>query len=495
MPKHFLFFFSALLLPLFFRSCLKKNKLSHTNPYYPQSPDYTNLTATNRAPVINSFTATAYTIDKKSQTILNVNAADPDNDTLLYSYSIISGQGILGGNSGSSETFTATNKSGSVTIQVNVSDTNGSVVSESLVISVRKSWVLVGGTLRDQNNTLKHAEIALDSQNNIYIAYYSDGSPAKFFVKKYENGAWTNVGAPVEDNGYGLDMELDKNSTPYIAYKEAHPENKITVRCYTNSSWTVVGSENSIASGDVRWDIFDLEFDHNNTPSLAFADTGSNDCVRFVQFSGGFWQQIGATLPAQTNTNSVQSVDLEFDADGTPYIAYTTNGVSVKKLNKTTTNWEFIATNNLARGSEHISGLETGAGSVDLFIDEYQLYFCMEKAAASQLCFLEYTTDSWQITGQIGFTPDSAEGPCIAFDSAGVPYVSFWDYNNQDGGWTLPGIMSYQGSSWEYLNFTSFNQTATPMYGHDTPCVISTNDIPYIVYPGNDYKIRVLAYL
>jgi N-acetylneuraminic acid mutarotase len=95
------------------------------------------LTGTNQAPTISSFTAAAGTIfntgaDTKTVT---VSATDPDSDTLTYSYSVISGLGSASGTT-TTGTYTSGTASGMSAARVTVSDPYGGQATSDVQIKV-----------------------------------------------------------------------------------------------------------------------------------------------------------------------------------------------------------------------------------------------------------------------------------------------------------------------------------------------------------------------
>ncbi len=96
----------------------------------------------NNDPHITSFTASSETVIAECNTTLQVEAADPDGDNLSYAYKLKSGGGNLADSSSETIVFTAPNSSGSVTIEVEVTDGRGGRAAKTLTISVQ-SWNLI----------------------------------------------------------------------------------------------------------------------------------------------------------------------------------------------------------------------------------------------------------------------------------------------------------------------------------------------------------------
>lgn len=91
----------------------------------------------NRAPVINSLTASPQTVPAGSKATLSVSAHDPDGDPLRYAWNVKDGRGSVTGEA--QATYTAPlepSKSGPVTITVTITDNKGATATRSVVVTV-----------------------------------------------------------------------------------------------------------------------------------------------------------------------------------------------------------------------------------------------------------------------------------------------------------------------------------------------------------------------
>ncbi len=88
----------------------------------------------NHAPAINSLTANPDSVKPSQASILTVNAEDPDEDDLSYTW--IASSGTLSSTSGTSVTWTAPATVGNYTISVTAEDPEGSKDTEGKTIKV-----------------------------------------------------------------------------------------------------------------------------------------------------------------------------------------------------------------------------------------------------------------------------------------------------------------------------------------------------------------------
>ena len=91
----------------------------------------------NQAPDISSVTASPSTISETETSQLQVNATDPDNDPLVYSWSVQSGEGSLSDSSIDSPVYTPPDVSGSQTFTLTVEVSDGThITSQTVDITV-----------------------------------------------------------------------------------------------------------------------------------------------------------------------------------------------------------------------------------------------------------------------------------------------------------------------------------------------------------------------
>lgn len=96
---------------------------------------YDAVTAPNSPPTITSFTATPLSVSVGGQSIISIEASDPDNDPLTYAWSATCG--ALSSTTGPEDkTWTAPASSGTCTISVTVTDPFGTSATASVDVAV-----------------------------------------------------------------------------------------------------------------------------------------------------------------------------------------------------------------------------------------------------------------------------------------------------------------------------------------------------------------------
>ena len=155
------------------------------------------LSGSNEAPAISSFSAAAGNIFNTGSDTKNlaVDATDGDGDTLTYSYSVVSGLGSASGSTATG-TFTSGTIAGYSTVRVTVSDPYGGVATSNVQIKVC-GWRQLA-SLGDPPPTARDSHSAiLDGSGNMIIfgGVFGSGEDYKDDVRRYNiaSQTWTNI--------------------------------------------------------------------------------------------------------------------------------------------------------------------------------------------------------------------------------------------------------------------------------------------------------------
>lgn len=160
-----------------------------------------------------------------------------------------------------------------------------------------------------------YAAIAMDEDDNIYIAYYDDGpEDLRFATYEDRTGVWTlETVDSTYDVGKFLSLVLDYNDKPHISYfDETNDRLRYAVR--SGSSWSRATLDDEGAVGGYT----SIAIDRNNRPHIVYANFVDNFLKYIVQTSSG-WQE-PEILPTGGKVRSFVSLDL--DSHDQPYIAY-----------------------------------------------------------------------------------------------------------------------------------------------------------------------------
>lgn len=211
----------------------------------------------------------------------------------------------------------------------------------SLKKYVNNVWKIVANNISD--NEINYLDIAVDSNDNIYMLYEQEkdgqtGSRNKIIVKKYDGTDFTIVGQEGFSNydAKYCKIAIDSKNNIYVAYSDSGFGKKIIVRKFNGTSWDFIGNQEGFSEGEVL--NIQLSFDMNDTPIVGYFDNRYNYDLKVQKLNNGNWETLGVLGSGNQNGYSMSMSVYE----NTPYIAVLKqNGkVVVKKL--TNSNWEDI---------------------------------------------------------------------------------------------------------------------------------------------------------
>ncbi len=287
-----------------------------------------------------------------------------------------------------------------------VADSHGTpyvaVMTQNNQVFVKKyveatdEWQIVGGpdTFPEAWNSSVEVTLAIDSRDMLYVAYVARvGTSWETVVYRYNGGAWEPVGGKITHFGSEPSIVFDKNDTPYLAYKDAITTyHTIYVMRLKDGQWEsidsmFVGYSNNlaVAIGDNAQgeDTLYLYYTYdviNGAPAAAavkyegvnfgtetslnppapagrrgvsfkldpsgvpYIVNSKDNKVTVLNYVGNAWVPVGtADFPIITH-GGISNVDITFDSQGNPYVAYLDsslgNRVTVMKYDNNT--WSVV---------------------------------------------------------------------------------------------------------------------------------------------------------
>jgi Ca2+-binding RTX toxin-like protein len=185
-------------------------------------------------------------------------------------------------------------------------------------------------------------------------------------LRKYDGGAWSNVGDPLLAEGFGWPGNIAYyNGEPYVSYLiyGGGSSGQANVKKFDGTSWVQVGASNfnTASGGGTAW-FQDIEFSASGILYIAYQDTNGNDGLNVMKFEGGSWVQVGGT-----NFASSFWLDMEFDGD-TPYVGFENigstagRGASVVTFNGAS--WEYVGDEVFSPASAYGTNFDISSGGV-----------------------------------------------------------------------------------------------------------------------------------
>ncbi|MGO4707807.1 T9SS type A sorting domain-containing protein [Chryseobacterium sp. 2TAF14] len=167
-------------------------------------------------------------------------------------------------------------------IYVSCNNTSGLKVYEnSTTATTTDNWTLVGGNAVDAASSTEQytSDLAIDANNNLYVAYVSTSSNGqKLNVKKFDGTSWNQIGTANFSSGrvQHVAIAVTPSGEPYVAASRWENDNMLRNTVYrfntTAQSWETFGgtfiSDNSATYNDVAIDKV------NNNLVLTYSDNG-----------------------------------------------------------------------------------------------------------------------------------------------------------------------------------------------------------------------------
>ncbi len=322
-------------------------------------------------------------------------------------------------------------------------------------------------------------DFAFDSNNHPYFVYSTNGS---LTIGKYNGENLENIGFKGASNiNAAVSIGINTNDVLYMAKVTA--SNKITVYKYVSGAeaWTTITEITTTFSNSPS--ILELAFDNNNIPYVAYAEGGSiNMGVLQINENSNTNQVVG-----QSNfTGVLGKIELDFDSNNIPYLSVAVGGPfsppQAFKFNGTS--WVQVGT---------IGGFLTISDPVGFAIDSNNVPYVVHNDFGSKLISLKkFDGTNWGAVGSFVNTPKTRSyslnnTPLDMFiDGNDNIYFIYFDCDNSN----KLRIQKYDGNSWSFLDGDNFfsNTAAHPLELYVAPS--PANDVYIIFETGTTIDIR-----
>ncbi|SDC31515.1 MULTISPECIES: PKD domain-containing protein [unclassified Candidatus Frackibacter] len=260
----------------------------------------------NDSPVINSVTISPSTIQVGETAIVTVDASDPEEDSLSYSYNTTNGSIS---DTGNSVTYTSPSSTGTYTIEVTVSDGSNSVSTSKDITVTSAVWQKAFNVGNGQTSTAYGAIETIDD-NYIVIGGRYDGiysSSGGSYVMKIDskgNQVWekTTLGTT--------------NTSHYLFIKEAN-----------NGGYVLAGESDN---ADKDFILTKIDSQGNESWSKEF-NNGAYEYLYDFELTNNGYKLIGST-GAQAGSSDVYSIETDNSGSQLSTNTYITNLTGINKV-------------------------------------------------------------------------------------------------------------------------------------------------------------------
>lgn len=140
---------------------------------------------------------------------------------------------------------------------------------------VGEIWLQVGNEpVSEENFISKNSQdLAVDANGNIYIAYCVKGTD-QLAVYRHNGSEWEMLGDDIASGTVkGIDVAIDSDQNLYVAYADGNFGDKVSVIKYDGTEWSYVGQRGFTESATDSYMAMTL---HNGSPCVVYTDLGMN---------------------------------------------------------------------------------------------------------------------------------------------------------------------------------------------------------------------------
>ncbi len=337
-----------------------------------------------------------------------------------------------------------------------------------------KSWIYVGSA-GISNAEGAFSNIAIDSDGILYVAYADQINDWKASVKKFNGTSWEFVGAEAFTSPYVWTAEdtsfaIDSNDNLYIAFNDSTNDNKARVMTFNGTEWVNVGS-NGFSTGEAH--CISIAIDSNDNLYVGYRDSSTIYKETVKKFNGTTWNLVG---PDGFTSGGAYASVLAIDGNDTLYVAYSDYNVNDSKatvMKYNGSSWELVG----------VAGFSAGAiGWPDLAFDSnntpYITYtdesLISTSGSHGRLVVMKYNGTSWELVGEAGLSEGISTEMSIAFDSNDIPYIAFQDIGMDN----KLRVIRFNNTAWESVGPV----TITTLNANFPSLVFDNNDVPYVAF-------------
>lgn len=247
------------------------------------------------------------------------------------------------------------------------------------------TWSQVGTNNPFAATLVTHIRIFNDNVGKLYVAAVDKTGGLLSVSTLDENSTWVRTNISTNSVAYTgpsdtrFDLAFDSNNVPYIAYSEriSTTSGYPWVKRLVNGTWETVGT-GAVQETDTYAASVDIALDANNVPYLVYINQVYNATtpspIKAYRYINNGWENITPpSLVVSTSTASARYSSITMDSDNNPVVCYfnaaNSNKSTIIRYNKTTPAWDSPVTTS-TRDANSLYLINDNAGDLyNIFAD------------------------------------------------------------------------------------------------------------------------------
>ena len=188
---------------------------------------------------------------------------------------------------------------------------------------VGELWLTIGNApVSEENFIAKNCQdLAIDANGNIYLAYVVKGTE-QLAVYRHNGADWEMLGDNIADGTVkGIDVAVDSENNFYVAYADGSFGDKVSVMKYNGTEWSYVGQRAFTESSTDTYMAMTL---HNDSPCVVYTDIamGSKASAKYYQLADQFTPVSNLEARVVSDNDIELTWNAPFNAEPTKYNIY-----------------------------------------------------------------------------------------------------------------------------------------------------------------------------
>ena len=190
---------------------------------------------------------------------------------------------------------------------------------------VGELWLQIGGDEAVSDSILlankNCQDVAVDANGNVYLAYCVNGTE-QLAVFRHNGAEWQFLGDNIADGTVkGIDVAIDSDQNFYVAYADGNQGDKVSVIKYDGTEWSYVGARGFTESKTDSYMAMTL---HNDSPCVVYTDMamGNKASAKYYRLENYLYPPVAAAAKVISSNDIELTWQAPFESEVLKYNVY-----------------------------------------------------------------------------------------------------------------------------------------------------------------------------